>query len=61
MDQEPPPFFDKNAKPKPRRAAVYMRMGTEHQNYSVENQAAAISEYAVRHGIEIVANYESCL
>ncbi len=41
----------------PRRAAMYMRMSTEHQKYSIENQTAAIKEYAEKHGIEIVKEY----
>jgi DNA invertase Pin-like site-specific DNA recombinase len=32
-------------------------MSTEHQRYSLENQAAAISEYASRHGYEVVGSY----
>jgi hypothetical protein len=34
------------------RAAQYVRMSTEHQQYSTENQADAIRQYAVRHGFE---------
>ena len=36
------------------RAAEYVRMSTEHQKYSTENQSDAIREYAERHGMEIV-------
>ena len=39
------------------RAAEYVRMSTEHQRYSTENQAEAIREYAARRGIEIVRTY----
>lgn len=39
------------------RAAQYLRMSTEHQNYSTENQADAIRRYADRHGFEIVRTY----
>ncbi len=39
------------------RAAQYLRMSTEHQQYSTENQAEAIREYAERRGIEIVRVY----
>lgn len=39
------------------RAAQYVRMSTEHQKYSTENQAEAIQEYAERRGIEIVKTY----
>lgn len=38
--------------------AQYVRMSTEHQRYSTENQAAAISEYASLHGMRIVKTYE---
>ena len=40
-----------------RRAAMYVRMSTDHQKYSTENQADAIREYAQRHNIEIVRTY----
>ena len=39
------------------RAAEYVRMSTEHQQYSTENQADKIREYAARLGIEIVKTY----
>ena len=39
------------------RAAEYVRMSTEHQQYSTENQADCIREYAARHGIQIVRTY----
>ena len=39
------------------RAAQYVRMSTEHQQYSIENQSAAIQEYARLHGFEIVQSY----
>lgn len=39
------------------RAAEYVRMSTEHQQYSTENQADKIREYAERRGIEIVRTY----
>lgn len=38
-------------------AAEYVRMSTEHQQYSTENQADAIREYARRRGIQIVRTY----
>jgi DNA invertase Pin-like site-specific DNA recombinase len=41
----------------PRRAAMYVRMSTDHQKYSTENQADAIKEYAIRHQMEIVRTY----
>lgn len=39
------------------RAAEYVRMSTEHQQYSTENQADKIREYAARRGIEIIKTY----
>jgi DNA invertase Pin-like site-specific DNA recombinase len=40
------------------RAAQYVRMSTEHQKYSTENQAEIIAQYAGRRGFEIVRTYE---
>lgn len=40
------------------RAAQYLRMSTEHQQYSTANQKQAISDYASARRIEIVATYE---
>jgi DNA invertase Pin-like site-specific DNA recombinase len=39
------------------RAAEYVRMSTEHQRYSTDNQAEAILKYADRRGYEIVRTY----
>jgi len=39
------------------RAAQYVRMSTEHQQYSTENQGDKIREYAERRGIEIVRTF----
>ena len=39
------------------RAAQYLRMSTEHQRYSLENQAAANALYAEARGLEIVRTY----
>lgn len=39
------------------RAAEYVRMSTEHQQYSTLNQNDRIREYAQRRGIEIVKSY----
>ena len=38
-------------------AAQYLRMSTEHQQYSLMNQAAAIERYAETHGITVVRTY----
>ena len=54
-----------NPKPKPkseeagprRRAVAYLRVSTELQQYSTENQIAAIEQYAADHDMEIVAVY----
>jgi len=40
------------------RAAQYVRMSTEHQKYSTENQADIIARYAAERGFEIVRTYE---
>ena len=50
---------DPNPEPaKPRRRAVaYLRMSTEHQEYSTQNQIAAIERYAAENDMEIVATY----
>jgi DNA invertase Pin-like site-specific DNA recombinase len=39
------------------RAVEYVRMSTEHQQYSTHNQSQAIREYAKRRQMEIVATY----
>ena len=39
------------------RAAEYVRMSTDHQKYSTENQAEAIRQYALARDIEIVRTY----
>ena len=38
-------------------AAQYLRMSTEHQQYSLENQSAAIQKYAESRGFEVVQTY----
>ena len=38
-------------------AAQYVRMSTEHQQYSLENQSTAIQTYAESHGFEVVRTY----
>jgi DNA invertase Pin-like site-specific DNA recombinase len=45
------------AEQRQRRAAMYVRMSTDHQKYSTENQAAAIEKYAGQRNITIVATY----
>ena len=41
----------------PLRAAQYVRMSTEHQQYSPENQLEIIRLYATTHQMEIVREY----
>lgn len=40
-----------------KRAAQYVRMSTEHQQYSTENQGEVIARYAEARGLEIVRTY----
>jgi DNA invertase Pin-like site-specific DNA recombinase len=48
---------ESNISPPLVRAVEYVRMSTEHQQYSTENQSDKIREYAKRHNIEIVGTY----
>jgi DNA invertase Pin-like site-specific DNA recombinase len=41
----------------PIRAAAYVRMSTEHQQYSTENQGDVLREYAKKRGMEIVRTF----
>lgn len=45
------------AKEPRKRAAQYVRMSTDHQRYSTENQAEIIAAYAARRNFEIVRTY----
>lgn len=38
-------------------AAQYLRMSTDHQQYSLDNQADAIARYAAEHGFRVVKTY----
>src|SRR5437762_4223383 len=38
-------------------AAAYVRMSTEHEQYSTSNQMDVIKEYAKRRGLEIIKEY----
>ena len=40
-----------------KRAAQYLRMSTEHQKYSLDAQAAAISRYAIERGYVVTRTY----
>jgi DNA invertase Pin-like site-specific DNA recombinase len=46
-----------NAKLPPGNAVAYVRMSTEHQQYSTSNQMDVVREYAKRRGFEIVKIY----
>src|SRR5262245_34766269 len=41
----------------PVRAAQYLRMSREHQNYSLEYQTAQNATFALAHGYEVVKTY----
>lgn len=41
----------------PARAACYVRMSTEHQQYSIDNQSDVIAKYAQSHEMEVVKTY----
>jgi DNA invertase Pin-like site-specific DNA recombinase len=57
-DQSTPhPDIAKVAETEKIRAAEYVRMSTDHQKYSTENQADRIRQYADQHGLEIVKTY----
>ena len=45
------------SEPNRTRAAQYVRMSTEHQQYSTVNQGDVIQEYADRRGYDIVRTY----
>ena len=44
-------------KENPTYAAMYVRMSTDHQKYSTENQETAIREYAEKRNIEIIETF----
>jgi len=39
--------------PHPIRAVEYVRMSTEHQQYSTQNQQKVIRQYAEKHGMVV--------
>nr|WP_269450355.1 MULTISPECIES: recombinase family protein [unclassified Sphingomonas] len=51
------PQDERSEGPSAIRAAEYVRMSTDHQRYSTENQADAIRHYATARGFEIVRTY----
>ncbi len=48
---------DRHSQPPKIRAAQYVRMSTEHQQFSTDNQVVAIARYADDNGYEIVRTY----
>src|SRR5437773_3135642 len=50
-------MFRADTEPSVVPAAVYVRMSTEHQQYSTSNQMDVILEYAKRRGMQIVKEY----
>src|SRR2546426_9186451 len=50
-------MFRADTEPSVVPAAVYVRMSTEHQQYSTSNQMDAIRDYAKRRGLQIVKEY----
>ena len=55
--REPPSTKEPANSPPKRRAAEYVRMSTDHQKYSTENQSDAIRKYAEERGFELVRSY----
>lgn len=55
--REKKPSDSSSQQPATQRAVEYVRMSTEHQQYSTENQATKIREYASTRGIEIIRTY----
>ena len=58
MERAPGMSLAEQSEGPPIRAAQYVRMSTEHQKYSTENQAEIIAQYASQRGFEIVRTYE---
>src|SRR6266853_4049007 len=50
-------MINSNTEPSPTSAAAYVRMSTEHQQYSTSNQMDIVREYAKRRGLDIVKIY----
>ena len=57
MDEQNNSMGGKAGEHQRRRAAMYVRMSTDHQKYSTENQADAIREYAAYRQMDIVKTY----
>src|SRR3979411_1067819 len=52
-----PPMSVCQPNPQAIRAAEYVRMSTEHQQYSTENQGEVIRKFAAQRGMIIVRTY----
>ena len=50
-------FDDLDEPAKELRAAQYVRMSTDHQKYSTENQAVCIAAYAAQRNLSVVRSY----
>lgn len=57
MDEEKFVKRDENIDDAKIKAAMYVRMSTDHQKYSTQNQEDAIRKYADRRNIEIISTY----
>jgi len=57
MGHDTPSLFSDATDTAPLKAATYIRMSTEHQQYSTENQMDSIREHAERRQMEIVRIY----
>lgn len=57
MEKSGPPSVQLAPGATPSRAAEYVRMSTEHQQYSTENQSDVLRHYAERRGMTIVRTY----
>ena len=51
------PVQSNSAQGQQRQAALYLRMSTDRQKYSIENQACALYAYAVEHQLKVVKQY----
>ncbi len=59
MDKTGPASSDpQRIEPGRGRAAEYVRMSTEHQQYSTENQRDVIRQWAEKRGVTITSTYE---
>ena len=57
MDDKQEPPLSPPPSPEPIRAVEYVRMSTEHQQYSTESQQKVIRQYAEKHGMVVIRTY----